>query len=652
MRPSSPPISRAKQPAILVTLLALMLAAVAFLAVPLAGAIPSSPLTQTYSGTLLSKIGATNQVVTSPNVITVTSVAGLGSSGGYNGNITEVNIEPNGGPVNGDVMLDTTTSGWTRQVGSTSKFTLNTPSDEAAMVYINGAWRQLKKTTGKPTVSANFTQSGQLVNLLISGQATNGKTVVAVEIKSAGAGLDSAPFVVTFDPADESTDVPESVTPTILFNEPITADESAFALVCNDVPVAFTIGGSGTTLITVTPTAPLGATAICVLSVDLSLVSDTDGFAPASGFGIESITFAVGGSLDVAPEVVLANSTPSTQDAEIGNSDTIQIAFSEAVTSNSGISVVCDTNTISVTETPGLSDTIQVAPLSGSWPYGASCTLTVDKDLITDDDTDDGPDNMLADFVLTFTTEASPDTAPEVLLGSSVPSAQDAVVGYTAKLHIVFSEDVTATGAFSVVCDSSTVDITVVKDESDSYEITPNSSWGSEGSSCTLTVDKDLVADDDALDPPDNMVADFVLTFTITVEDPPMIISLERLRPGTCFGGGSGQSCGNIDENNLPAPWSSESNIQVNFTEEVNLDAGAFTLVCGSTAVAFTAVDSTAGAYTAVWSVVLDIDDSELASQGGTCTFTVVATAVHDTDAIDPPDVMDADKVITLNLPL
>lgn len=83
------------------------------------------------------------------------------------------------------------------------------------------------------------------------------------------------------------------------------------------------------------------------------------------------------------------------------------------------------------------------------------------------------------------------------------------------------------------------------------------------------------------------------------------------------------------------------ANIDVNFSEDVNLTGSAFTIACVASGAHSVAIAGGPQAYT--FNPDVDFDNSE------SCTATVVASEVSDVDADDPPDNMVADFVFSFD---
>lgn len=105
------------------------------------------------------------------------------------------------------------------------------------------------------------------------------------------------------------------------------------------------------------------------------------------------------------------------------------------------------------------------------------------------------------------------DTAPGV--GSTDPVNGATTVPMAANLTVNFSEPVNlADGWYSLSCSTSGPHSAAVSGGPAAYTINPDSDFV-DGDVCTLTITDEKVSDQDTNDPPDNMVADYLLTFTV-----------------------------------------------------------------------------------------------------------------------------------------
>ena len=156
---------------------------------------------------------------------------------------------------------------------------------------------------------------------------------------------------------------------------------------------------------------------------------------------------------------------------------------------------------------------------------------------------------MAANFVFSFTI----DQAPSVT--ATTPTNGATNVGDQRELTVTFSEPVNVTGNwFQIVCATSgtrNVADTVVTGGPTTFTIDPNADFAT-GESCTVTVFAAQVTDQDSGDPPDNMAANFVFSFT-TIDVAPTVTAT------TPTNGAVNQA--------------TNTNITVTFSEPVNVTA-------------------------------------------------------------------------------
>ena len=110
------------------------------------------------------------------------------------------------------------------------------------------------------------------------------------------------------------------------------------------------------------------------------------------------------------------------------------------------------------------------------------------------------------------------DAAPTV--ASSVPANNDTGVALGANLAVTFSEPVNVTDPwFTLVCTVSGTKTATATGGPTTFSIDPATDFAP-GESCTLTVLASGVKDQDGVDPPDNMAADFTAGYTTSAGDP------------------------------------------------------------------------------------------------------------------------------------
>lgn len=124
-------------------------------------------------------------------------------------------------------------------------------------------------------------------------------------------------------------------------------------------------------------------------------------------------------------------------------------------------------------------------------------------------------DNNVSDFIAGAPNPRNtppPDAAPAIL--STIPVDGASSVAYDANITVTFSEAVNLSGSwFALTCDQSGNHPAAVSGGPTTYVLNPDSDF-IVGDSCTLTISKDLVTDQDLNDPPDKMAADFTLGFS------------------------------------------------------------------------------------------------------------------------------------------
>lgn len=163
---------------------------------------------------------------------------------------------------------------------TTASFTLT--CDGAAVPFTLGGNTTavtLTPTGGLPvTASCTLTVVADQVHDVDAGDPPDTMTA---DVTARFTTVDAAPTVVSTSPADGATGVAATSVVTVTFSEPVSADDGAFALECpTGTPQAFTPAGSGTSVLTLTPTAHLPAATACHLTVTGSKIHDVDSIDP------------------------------------------------------------------------------------------------------------------------------------------------------------------------------------------------------------------------------------------------------------------------------------------------------------------------------------------------------------------------------------
>jgi large repetitive protein len=421
---------------------------------------------------------------------------------------------------------------------------------------------------------------------------------------------DGAPTVTSTSPADGATGVATSSNITVNFNEPVNVTTSSFTIVCNASPQTFAVTGDGTSSITLNPDSNLPTSASCTVTAVAANISDVDtGDPPDHPASNTSFSFT---TPDDAPTVT--STSPANGATNVAVNTNIVVNFSEPVTATtSSFTLECPTGTpesFAVTGSPGSSITLD--PTS-SLPEGTVCAVKVIASQISDVDAVDPPDNMAADYNFSFAT----DSAPAVT--TTTPADGATGVDPSANISVNFSEavDVT-TSSFTISCDANPQIFTVSGSGTSSITLDPTADLPST-SSCTVTAVAANISDTDAGDPPDHPAANASFSFT-TQDAAPSVTST------TPADGASGVS--------------SSANIAINFSESVSASGSSFTLECPAGSVqAFTVSGSPSSTIT--------LDPTANLPLAETCTVTVIANQISDTDLIDPPDHMAADYVFS-----
>jgi predicted extracellular nuclease len=124
-----------------------------------------------------------------------------------------------------------------------------------------------------------------------------------------------------------------------------------------------------------------------------------DGYATDTFDGLGSHTTD---DSDAAPAAT--SSSPADGATSVAADATISVTFSEAVTLDAGaLTIDCVDGEFVATSDPAVFELDYTPPL----PDGATCTITVEADLVHDVDTDDPPDTLVADVIIDFTVVAA-----------------------------------------------------------------------------------------------------------------------------------------------------------------------------------------------------------------------------------------------------
>ena len=139
-----------------------------------------------------------------------------------------------------------------------------------------------------------------------------------------------------------------------------------------------------------------------------------DGYPEDTFDGLGVHTADCDGVVDTAPFVL--TTTPANAATNVAIDANVDVTFSEAVdASGSWFDVVCTSSGSHTAAVSGGPTTFTLDP-DVALANSETCTVTVYAAQVTDQDTDDPPDNMDADFAFSFDTEGVIGDSPEIII--------------------------------------------------------------------------------------------------------------------------------------------------------------------------------------------------------------------------------------------
>lgn len=424
---------------------------------------------------------------------------------------------------------------------------------------------------------------------------------------------DSAPQVTATTPANGAI-VANDTPLAISFGEPVDATAGSVTLSCAGSPNLVNGGTTGTAVTSLVPTyaAPLPS-GTCVLTVLAASIDDSDTIDPPGTMPADHVvTFTV----DAAPSV---QSMSPANGATAASDTNIALTFSEPVDipSAAAFSLECGGMPMGYTVTspaglPTSASSVTIDP-TGNLPAGATCTFTAFASQLPDTDTLDPPDTMPSNHVSTFTIDALP-----AVIATSPPN--DSITSNRPVLTYTFSEpvniDANALGLTclgpGVVPGTATPPLPASNATSISYS--PNAPLPG-NAICQLTLLGNAVHDVDSHDPPDTMPGNHDIRFQVEPPDVPVAVTFTTPTEGA------------VVPNN--------QSVTLNFSDAVNIAAGAVTFTCGVSNVTFAPILPLTNISTLV------LTPSATLRSGETCTVTLESTLVTDVDTSDPPNELD-----------
>jgi predicted extracellular nuclease len=257
------------------------------------------------------------------------------------------------------------------------------------------------------------------------------------------------------------------------------------------------------------------------------LFSDSPSYGLYSNWANCPASFTI---TETAPDI--SSTTPANNATAVPTTSNIVIVFNEEVTITPGsfFDIFCD-----AVEQPGTvsgsGTTYTINPTNDLPQLASSCVVTIYASAVSDQDTDDPPDNMAADYIFSFAT--AEDLAPAVL--STLPANASNNIALNSSITVNFSEpvDVDVDNWYSISCDNSGSHVAMTTGGPTSYTLDPVTDfWNDED--CDVTILAAYVSDQDSNDLPDEMVSNQTWYFsTLPVDSPPEVLSVTPLDNST-----------------------------------------------------------------------------------------------------------------------
>jgi cation transporter-like permease len=374
-------------------------------------------------------------------------------------------------------------------------YTAGTGSSNAGDTYSFGASGNSERALGgllssnlNPTFGASFTNN-------------TGSTITSLDVSytgeqwrlgTAGRGADRIDFQYSTNATSLTSGTWISVT-ALSFNSPVTAG-TVGALNGNDAAnrTALSASVSGLNI--------LNSSTFWIRWIDFNVSNSDD------GLGVDDFSLTPRGSSgDSAPAVVSTSPTSGATGIALGSNLTVN--FSEAVdVAGSWYTISCATSGSHTASVSGGPTSFTLDPTT-DFTNSETCTITILAAQVTDQDTTDPPDNMLADYGWSFTTVATSQRIRDIQGASHISPLNGQTVAnvpgiVTAKRSTGFymqdpspdANDATSEGIF--VYTASTPSVTVgdsVQVSGTVSEYRPGGSGGTENLTTTEITSPTLV---------------------------------------------------------------------------------------------------------------------------------------------------------------
>lgn len=325
-----------------------------------------------------------------------------------------------------------------------------------------GGQSQALVLTGLPGTTATLTPSQPLPEAAQCILTVTGSQVTDIDADDPPDALvgnpevtfttDAAPTVTTITPADGAVGVATDSVVTVSFSEAVDVTAASFDLSCAATPVGFTVAGSGTDTVVLTPASDLPATSTCAVTVNATLVSDSDTGDPPDTMAAD--VSAVFTTVDAAP--VVTATTPLDGATDVSSAAPIEVVFSEPVTVEPGaFALACSTDSVAVTaSTAGPATEFTLTPAT-ALPKGTTCTVTVVAAYVADIDGID-PANPVADHSFSFSTSENSTPTAVDLAPSAV--AENSPVGTMVGTLSTTDDDAGDTFTYTLVAGAGDTD--------------------------------------------------------------------------------------------------------------------------------------------------------------------------------------------------
>jgi predicted extracellular nuclease len=418
------------------------------------------------------------------------------------------------------------------------------------------------------------------VRVITTNAVGNDEWVGVDDIVVTGSTSDVAPSVTSTNPADGASNVPVDSNITVTFSEPVNVAPDWFGILCGVSGPHLATESGGPETFTLNPDTNFAPSETCAVTIKADHISDQDGPPDAMATN-KTITFT---TASVVPKVVINEvdyDQPSTDTAEfleLKNTGATAVdldpfsvelvngvnggaavyrtfdlpSFSLAagdyyvICANPGTVAGCDLDAPVDTDliqngppdaiglrSPGI--LVDAVSYEGSVPgYTEGSGVGVEDNAVgtagisrcpDGGDTDqNNVDFKTAPITPGAGNSCAADDAPSV--SSTDPAAGAVGVAVDANVTVNFSEAVNVAGSwYSIICTTSGSHTAAQSGGSQSFTLNPDTDFV-QNESCTVTVLAANVTDQDAIDPPDNMAADFSWTFA-TVSPPVAIHEIQ-----------------------------------------------------------------------------------------------------------------------------